>query len=1022
MKRSLRYIIVSLMIFAATGCQDDFMKEEFIGEGMATVSATVDFKPMSSALARTKAAGDALKEINSLHVLLYDPSTKDLIKSWEVSSSQLTLKDVERTDTDAENGIKAEATTKRATFKLSGTIENGTYYLYAVANIPDLLRTHSQEIQTVDGLKGISLAWNSGNISANGQMLGCFTNSSADSSPTSAEGTVTLSGDTKLHAWLRRAASKVTVAFDASGLRDSVSIYLKAVRIKNIPMYCKLGEDNTVTKADSEESAPLFETGEEVKYSESTSYDANYSALITKHQPYYPMGTKTEAADGKISWAPNPDRHSETHPNSLFFYENMQGEGPDKSAYADSDGNGILDGTYNHKEKPYATYIEVDAFYESIHPDRPGMSNITYRFMLGQDVTTDYRAKRNCHYKLTLHFNGFADEPDWRIDYVTRFGTTHPEPVDYRGMYFVPDNVSSNQGNNFSDNNVITVASYQYEADAWTQRTPLNYKIEYKDAGSQNFTETLPTWLNDFTKTDKGNGVHELKINYENPYTQVSINDELSKRPAKNGTYDLSTKSGTTQMNTANCYIVDSRGTYRFPLVYGNAIENGVRNVTSYQYQAWGNTHNYLKTFLNYKNQPIQDPYILNDITDAGSVTAELVWQDEQNLVTSITYIPSTPGFIQFAVDNPREGNAVIALKDQNGTIMWSWHIWVTAMDLTRTLTLTNAEVYGSRQFEILPVNLGWCSGNIPVRYYDRHECEVRFTQILEDGKEGMSKTVKIVQEPHIALPCGNNPYYQHGRKDPFVASGGANETNKQWYDASGNSSTSAPQTIKDNTPQPEYETQRLETYKATALLIQNPDKWQNCPHEVNTNPKIAGKYVPKDNIFFNLWDNSCWDDNDNVVKTVYDPCPVGYHVSSVYTFSGFTDYGENVSNANLENAYSTNTYGVIEDNMLTEPEYRNNIVEFYTNKTKLISIGFLANGYRDWDDGAKVWQFGQGEVWCAQGALWSSMVIGNTTYYPNAYHLEFTRLTTGFTPHIFPWNNYYATDGMAVRPTRTLP
>ena len=342
---------------------------------------------------------------------------------------------------------------------------------------------------------------------------------------------------------------------------------------------------------------------------------------------------------------------------------------------------------------------------------------------------------------------------------------------------------------------------------------------------------------------------------------------------------------------------------------------------------------------------------------------------------------------------------------------MWSWHIWVTAMDLTRTLTLTNAEVYGSRQFEILPVNLGWCSGNIPVRYYDRHECEVRFTQILEDGKEGMSKTVKIVQEPHIALPCGNNPYYQHGRKDPFVASGGANATNKQWYDASGASSTSAPKTIKDNTPEPVYEAQRLETYKATAQLIQYPDKWQNCPHEVNTNPAIPGNYVPKDNIFFNLWDNSCWDDNDDVVKTVYDPCPVGYHVSSVYTFSGFTDYGGSVSGD-----YSTNTYAVIEENMLNESAYRNNIVEFYTNKTKLISIGFLANGYRDWDDNAKVWQFGQGEVWCAQAVPfdWSPPY--------NAYHLEFTRLTTGFTPHIFPWNNYYATDGMAVRPTRTLP
>lgn len=1009
----MRHIICSLLIFTAISCQDEFMKEEFIGEGMATVSATVDFKPMSSALARTKAAGDALKDIKSLHVLLYNKTGNTLIKAWPISSYKET--DVERGATDAENELLAETTTKRATFKLPEAIESGTYYMYAVANIPDLLTDYSEKIKTVDGLKGISLTWNPDNISANGQMIGCFTSASTDT-PTTTDSPLILSGDTKPHAWLRRAASKVTVAFDASGLRDSVSIYLKAVRIKNIPMYCKLGEDNTVTK-EGEEDAPLIKDGEKVKYSESSSYDENYPALITKHQPYYPKGTKTEETDGTISWTPDPDRHSETHPNSLFFYENMQGEGPDKSAYADSDGDGILDPDtkYNHKEKLYATYIEVDAFYESIHPDRPGMSNITYRFMLGQNVTTDYNAKRNCHYKLTLHFNGFADEPDWRIDYVTRFGTTHPEPVDYRGKYFVPDNVSSNQGNNFSDNNVITVASYMYQIDEWTKRTPLSYKIEYRDAGSQGFTNTLPDWLDPFTDTDKGNGVHELKINYKNPHTSVPINDTLQQRPAKSGIYDLSTKGGTTHMNTANCYIVDSKGTYQFPLVYGNAIVNDGTNETSYKYQAWGTTVNYLKTFLNYNNKPIQSPYILEDIYGTAVPTnleASLVWQDEKDLVTNITYMPGDHGAIRFEVNNPREGNTVIALKDPSGTIMWSWHIWVTAMDLTRTLTLTNAEVYGSRQFEILPVNLGWCSGNIPVRYYDRHECEVRFTQILEDGKDGMSKTVKIVQEPHIALPCGNNPYYQHGRKDPFMASGGANETNKQWYDASGNPMiNTAPPTITNNTPEPEHEALRLKTYKATALLIQNPNKWQNCPHEKNTNPDIAGNYVPKDSIFFNLWDNSCWDDNDDVVKTVYDPCPVGYHVSSIYTFSGFTDYGGSVSGD-----YSTNTYAVIEENMLNESAYRNNIVEFYTNKTKLISIGFLANGYRDWDDNAKVWQFGQGEVWCAQAVPfdWSPPY--------NAYHLEFTRLTTGFTPHIFPWNNYYATDGMAVRPTRTLP
>ena len=76
MKHFVRHTVLFLMISTVTGCYDEFMKEETIGEGKASISATLDFKPMSSALSRTRAAGDALKGINSLHILLYDHSTK----------------------------------------------------------------------------------------------------------------------------------------------------------------------------------------------------------------------------------------------------------------------------------------------------------------------------------------------------------------------------------------------------------------------------------------------------------------------------------------------------------------------------------------------------------------------------------------------------------------------------------------------------------------------------------------------------------------------------------------------------------------------------------------------------------------------------------------------------------------------------------------------------------------------------------------------------------------------------------
>lgn len=176
MKHFVLHTILFLMIVTVAGCQDDFLTQETIGEGKANVSATLDFKPMSSTLAQTRAAGGALKDIRSLHVLLYDQN-RILKKQWQIEGH--TVSDENRTDNDAEanpNGEHhtAEAKTKRATFKLPEEINFGKYYMYAVANIPDLLTNtaYSEAIKTVDGLKNIPLVWDSLNVANNGQMIG----------------------------------------------------------------------------------------------------------------------------------------------------------------------------------------------------------------------------------------------------------------------------------------------------------------------------------------------------------------------------------------------------------------------------------------------------------------------------------------------------------------------------------------------------------------------------------------------------------------------------------------------------------------------------------------------------------------------------------------------------------------------------------------------------------------------------------------------------------------------------------
>lgn len=309
MKHFVRHIILFLMIATVTSCYDEFMKQEFIGEGKASISATLDFKPMSSALSRTRAAGDALKDISSLHVLLYNKD-KTLIDKWKIEG--YSESDENRTDKDAEanpNGEHhtAETTTKRATFKLPEEIGFGKYYMYAVANIPDLLTNtaYSEAIQTVDGLKNIPLTWDSEDVANNGQMIGFFTKSSAPVLSADDESLIVNEKSVKLHAWLRRAASKVTVAFDGSNLKEGVFIYIQSVQIKDIPSQCYLGKDNNVGREgytlDMPGSGPDMSDGETITYHEGEHDLQNFeygegcaSHRITVGSPY--LGSHEETA------------------------------------------------------------------------------------------------------------------------------------------------------------------------------------------------------------------------------------------------------------------------------------------------------------------------------------------------------------------------------------------------------------------------------------------------------------------------------------------------------------------------------------------------------------------------------------------------------------------------------------------------------------------------------------------------------------------------------------------------------
>lgn len=439
------YILLCTLFLGSIACQDDLLyKGGEIGEGESLVSATVKFKPLTPALnGNTRAAGNIIKSIKSLCVLMYNEEGK-LLKAYPLeyagdgvttpSEGKYTLKDMDRSGDKKTESIggenkelsSAESQTPHADFKL--TIPYGRYRIYAVANISDLLtnENYSDAIQTIESLKSIALTWDTETIANNNQMFGYFTVTGSGQSDDLA---VINQPSAQLHAWVRRAASKITIAYDGSQLKEGVFIYLQSVQIKDIPLQCYLGKDNNVGKEDY----PLEVYPEESKESRK---------MLDGETIYYHEGDKTddfeygeECAGHRVTvGAPYFGSHDE-NAEALYFYENMQGAGdnmPDKRQ--DADKNGELDnpGLPNNPDKyphyrpkdnvPYGTYIEVHAHYISNNSERLGNGHIIYRFMLGQDVEKDYNAKRNCHYKLTLMFKNFANEADWHIEY------EEPEP------------------------------------------------------------------------------------------------------------------------------------------------------------------------------------------------------------------------------------------------------------------------------------------------------------------------------------------------------------------------------------------------------------------------------------------------------------------------------------------------------------------------------------------------------------------------------------------------------------------
>ena len=485
---------------------------------------------------------------------------------------------------------------------------------------------------------------------------------------------------------------------------------------------------------------------------------------------------------------------------------------------------------------------------------------------------------------------------------------------------------------------VYKVTSYRRHHKGTEEAIP--WTTEFSTDNGLSWSADKPDWLTDFTTSGQGSTASQsfnATVGAQ-AGTDTSPHTAALRTAAPKGSagqpYNLSNSTGGVQVeNTANCYVVGAPGYYSFPLVYGNAIKNGATNTSAYTTANSGS--NILSTFINHTGNGITDPYITNN---AGCVPAkaELVWQDALSLVSDIKYNSGTNGGnISFKVDPStiRQGNAVIAIKDVNDQILWSWHIWVTDEEIKNTIAVTNRQ---NVTYNLMSVNLGWCDSN--TTSYAGRSCKVKFTA----GEKSQEITLK--QASNSITTGGNSPFYQWGRKDPFLPSDGLADANKTWYDKAGNASTLNPATEDFSTGIP-------------------------CIKNYILKPNVMQSNASGDALYQNLWsaDNNVYTANDNlVVKTIYDPSPVGFKLPASNAFTGFTKRSGTMYNpAQINGTWDDSSKGW----------------RFYTNSVKDKTIFFPASGRYNYSSGVLRAVGSGGWYWLA--------VPGNQT---NGYILGFNR------------------------------
>ena len=208
--------------------------------------------------------------------------------------------------------------------------------------------------------------------------------------------------------------------------------------------------------------------------------------------------------------------------------------------------------------------------------------------------------------------------------------------------------------------------------------------------------------------------------------------------------YDFSTfgARSLSDAGTANCYIVSNTGTYSISAVKGNSSES-VGSVASVKV--------------------LWESFGTDKVFKGGLISGAKYENGKIYFKTSDSY---------------REGNAVIAAKDASGTILWSWHIWMTDQP--------QEQIYNNNAGTMMDRNLGATSatpgevGALGLLYQWGRKDPFLGSSSISSDKEAMS----TLTWPPAVLSSSTNGTIEYAVEHPttFIKYNATIPSNYDWY------------------------------------------------------------------------------------------------------------------------------------------------------------------------------------------------------------------------------------------------